>query len=183
MGEEKNCARSATDDPRKRRRERRIRDPICHVPVLLYMYIHITLHCNPVNVKIPRVQPRSICLDSNYHIVVSSPSLFSSILFADSFSSSSSSFVFLTRRPFIEINGSLFKRKRKGRLFLPSFLHLRLLSTFLSTRRPRTIDCATDRWGKFKSFRASTPSLSHFWLAYLVTQALGHTLAPDRKLF
>lgn len=31
------------------------------------IYIYTAFRCNPVNVKIPRVPPRSICLHSNYH--------------------------------------------------------------------------------------------------------------------
>lgn len=34
---------------------------------VIYIYIYTAFRCNPVNVKIPRVPPRSICLHSNYH--------------------------------------------------------------------------------------------------------------------
>lgn len=40
-GMEKNCARSARDDPRKKKKGND--DPICHVPVLVFIYMYISM--------------------------------------------------------------------------------------------------------------------------------------------
>lgn len=84
-GMEKNCARSARDDPRKKKkRERWI---LFVTSQFWYLYICIYL-CNPVNVKI---FPTTLDLP-RFKL--------SDLLFRRSFPSSSSSFIFLTRRVF-----------------------------------------------------------------------------------
>lgn len=119
--------------------ERRIRDPLCHVPVPLYIYIYIytAFRCNPVNVKIPRVPPRSICLHSNYHRPLP-PSL-------------AFFFVFLTRNqppPSSKLSEET-DRYLKARAFLFFFfLHLPSLPPFLY--RWRTMVAQSIARGKFK---------------------------------
>lgn len=104
---------------------------------VIYIYIYTAFRCNPVNVKIPRVPPRSICLHSNYHRPLP-PSL-------------AFFFVFLTRNqppPSSKLSEET-DRYLKARAFLFFFfLHLPSLPPFLY--RWRTMVAQSIARGKFK---------------------------------